>query len=523
MSARRSRWLVFSAGAAIAGPLLPLPAESQGSLPAALAEAPSAVSVTVYRDPYRASGSIELDRLNGFALITETRAVHLQAGDNVLRFEGVADGIEPESAIVTGLGDIILEKNRDAAVLSPSALVAAAVGNPVVLTRTDPKNGRVQRMPGTVLSDALGGVVFQTEQGIEALRCSGLPETLSFEDAEGLRAHPTLALRLRSRREVSTTATLSYLARGFDWTADYTATLSADGRSMDLGAWITLANGNGTGFREAHAQVVAGRVNRESGELEPVDIGGPVIANCWPRGSTSDIPMQLQLDMGAAGLRQEGMKKALAAPSAAAALQAIAAPAERAQLEQLGDLKLYRIQEPTTVASLQSKQLRLMDRTAVPVAIVYGLELGPGDDARAAGSPVLASRYLRTLNTPENRLGIPLPSGHVQVFSYHEGRRLLERESKLRDLALNEEVEIDLGPSPDVQVESTSIGRAQRIEISNARAAPIAFELRLRLPDGARIADATPAAGSKNGRPMFSLSIPAHSIGVVRYRTSSSP
>ena len=76
---------------------------------------------------------------------------------------------------------------------------------------------------------------------------------------------------------------------------------------MDLGAWVTLANGNGVGFPAAHAQVVAGRVNRESGEVEPLDPGGPILAQCWPRGSTSDPPQYLQIarasPLGAARLR----------------------------------------------------------------------------------------------------------------------------------------------------------------------------------------------------------------------------
>ena len=477
--------------------------------------------MTLYRDPYRASGSIVLDRLNGFALITETRAVHLQVGDQRLRFEGVADGIEPESAILTGLEDGSLEKNRDAAVLSPSALVAAAVGKPLVLTRTNPRTGRVERVSGTVESDAQGGVIFKSEQGIEALRCSGLPETLSFEGTGGLRPHPTLSVRVRSRRELSATLTLSYLARGFDWAADYTATLAADGRSMDLGAWITLANGNGTGFPEAHTQVVAGRVNRENGEVEPIDVGGPIVATCWPRGSTSDIPMQLQFALaGADALKKQGVMNYSAVAPMAAALREVSPP--RAQQEQLGDLKLYRIPQPTTLASRQSKQVRLMDRAAIPVAAVYGLELEASENPHVGGA-MPASRYLRTMNTDANHLGIPLPSGHVQVFAYHQGRRLLERETNLRDLARDEEVEIDLGPSSDVQVGATSTGRRHRIEISNARAAGIAFELKLRLPDGVRLADAKPAPGTKNGRPIFTLHIPARSVGVVSYRTSGQP
>jgi hypothetical protein len=522
MAARRFRWLLVSSAASIAGLALPGSSESQNSIPDAQTDAPSAVSVTLYRDPYRASGTIVLDRLNGFALITETRAVHLQVGDQRLRFEGVADAIEPESAILTGLEDGNLEKNRDAAVLSPSALVAAAVGKPLVLTRTNPKTGRVERVSGTVESDAQGGVIFKSDQGIEALRCSGLPETLSFEGTGGLRSHPTLSVRVRSGRERSATVTLSYLARGFDWAADYTATLAADGRSMDLGAWITLANGNGTGFPEAHTQVVAGRVNRENGEVEPIDVGGPIVATCWPRGSTSDIPMQLQFALtGVDGLKKRGVMSSLAAPMAAA-LREVTDTGVRAQQEQLGDLKLYRIPEPTTLASRQSKQVRLMDRAAIPVAVVYGLELGASENPPVGGA-MPASRYLRTMNTDANHLGIPLPSGHVQVFAYRQGRRLLERESNLRDLARDEEVEIDLGPSSDVQVGARSTGRSHRIEVSNARAAAIAFELKLRLPDGVRLTDANPAPETKNGGPIFTLHIPAHSVGVVSYRTSSSP
>ncbi len=527
MAPRLSGWNFFSSGAAgVSGAAIALllastQSKSQSPVLDAQAGAPSAVSVTIYRDPYRSSGSLDLDRLAGFALITETRVVHLQKGESRLRFEGVADGIEPESAIVTGLDDGIVEKNRDAAVLSPSALVAAAVGKSLLLTRTNPKSGRVERLPGTVLSDAEGGVIFKSDEGIEALRCSGLPETLDFEGTQGLRAHPTLSVRVRAQRELTAAATLSYLAHGFDWAADYTATLSADGRSMDLGAWVTLANGNGTGFPEARTQVVAGRVNRESGEVEPLDIGGPIVANCWPRGSTSDSAMQLQFALKSREAGELALPHPAAAP-AAASLAGVMLTDQRVQQEQLGDLKLYRIQEPTTVASRQSKQVRLLDRMAIPVATVYGMDLPVDDNPNGPGGALPASRYLRTRNAEANQLGIPLPSGRVQVFAVHQGRRLLEHESKLRDLAVDEEVEIDLGPSPDVQVEATRTGHSHRIEISNARAAAIAFELKLRLPEGMRIVDATPSMRTKNGRPIVALTIAAHSVAVVRYRTSGS-
>lgn len=129
-------------------------------------------------------------------MISETRTVHLPAGVSRLRFEGVADGIEPASAIVTGLPGDVIEKNREGKLLSPSALVAAAVGKSVTLLRTDKRTGRTSRVAGTVRSDAGGGVVFETSEGIEALRCSGLPETFSFSGTADLAATPSLSCLL---------------------------------------------------------------------------------------------------------------------------------------------------------------------------------------------------------------------------------------------------------------------------------------------------------------------------------------
>ena len=130
-----------------------------------LAEPPSDLIVTVYRAPYRDSGSIDLDDLNGFALVTETRVVRLPAGLSRVRFEGVADGIEPSSALITGLPGRVIEKNRDARLLSPSALIAAAVGKRVELLRTNRKTGTTQRLPGTILSDAEGRRRVQDRRG----------------------------------------------------------------------------------------------------------------------------------------------------------------------------------------------------------------------------------------------------------------------------------------------------------------------------------------------------------------------
>jgi hypothetical protein len=510
-----------------------------GAATEVLAEPPSDLIVTVYRAPYRDSGSIDLNYLNGFALVTETRLIRLPAGISRVRFEGVADGIEPSSALITGLPGKLIEKNRDARLLSPSALIASSVGKPVELLRSNRKT--TQRLSGTILSDAAGGVVFKTEQGIEALRCSGLPETFSFEPIADLSARPTLSVEVQSPSAVTQEVTLSYLARGFDWAADYTATLSQDDTHLDLGAWVTLANSNGVGFPAAHVQVVAGRVNRENDEVEPIDIGGPILAQCWPRGSTSDQPPMI--------LREEAMDRmfkvsVLGAPAPAAAnfAQVVVTAAKKVQQEQLGDLKLYRVPTRTTLASRQSKQVRLMDQSGIPVDTIYGADLATGyPEPESTGA---AHRLLRTKNTVANHLGLPLPSGAVAVFGSDNAERLLEHESGLRDTAVDEDVQIDMGESSDVQVSATpedtrvdsahakllplvpgvmlrsvKVDHVERVEVSNARAAGIDFELRLRLAEGARIVRADHPLGTKNGRPIFRFKVPANQTVTVRFQT----
>jgi hypothetical protein len=484
-----------------------------------LASRPSDLSVTVYRAPFRSAGSVNLDSLGGFALISETRTLHLPPGLSRLRFEGVADGIETSSAIVTGLPAGVVEKNREGKLLSPSALIAASVGKPVTLLRTDKKTGKRTRVAGTIRSDAGGGVVFETAAGIEALRCSGSPESLSFTAVTDLAATPTLSALVRSPEAVTRTVTLSYLARGFDWAADYTATVSADGTTMDLGAWVTLANGNGMGFPNAQTQVVAGRVNRESGDVEPLDVGGPILAQCWPRGSTSDSPQYLQFALASPwGASRDGASGAMMQMPAMAAPRLAEVMAKKVEQEQLGDLKLYRVPDRTTVAGRQSKQVRLLDRLSIPITRVYGADLAADENATTAPAYLL----LRTKNDVANHLGLPLPSGRVAVFAAGGGETLLQHESNLRDLAVDEEVEIDMGVSPDVEVtaekEDTTLDTVNRVEVSNARPAEIHFELRVRLPEGGRIVRADHPLGAKNGRPIFRVTIPAHETVTLRYQ-----
>jgi hypothetical protein len=109
------------------------------------------------------------------------------------------------------------------------------------------------------------------------------------------------------------------------------------------------------------------------------------------------------------------------------------------------------------------------------------------------------------------------------VFARRGGAQLLQHESDLRDLAVDEELEINMGESADVQVavrvEKTGTDSKTRVDVSNARPAAVLFELRLRLAEGRRVVRADRTMGRKNGRPIFRFDIPANGSVTLRFQT----
>ena len=145
--------------------------------PVVLSAAPDAVAVTLYRDPSRGDGAINRDDPTAFALIAETRTVTLPPGEVVVRFEGVAGGIVPQSAILFGTPP--RERNRDAALLSQKGLVDGFTGQSVILRRTDKATGKVTEERATIRS-AADRLIMTTPRGVEAVYCTGLNQTLIY-------------------------------------------------------------------------------------------------------------------------------------------------------------------------------------------------------------------------------------------------------------------------------------------------------------------------------------------------------
>lgn len=445
--------------AAVLAVLLPRPAAAQGR--AVVSGKPDHVALTVYRAPY-GRGGIDLRFLNGFALVTETRRIRVPRGAAELRFEGVADGIVPASAVIEGLPGGVVEKNRDARLLSPASLVDGTLGRQVTLTRTDRATGRRTSEQATIVAGPGepgvgpggrgGGVILRTGAGIEALRCAGLPERLSFAGVPpGLSRRPVLSVATVSPAARTVTVRLSYLASGFDWRASYVATLAADGRSLDLFAWLTLANGNADGFVGADVAAVAGRLNRvATPQLRAA--AGALSLSCYPLGTTTS-DLATQTFEPAEDIVVTGSRLMFPAPAPVMAMAPAPPPPPPPPPEDLGDLKLYRVPEPVTVAARAQKQVALLARTGVPFERRYRRAVYPVQPMQ----PTPMAVVLVVHNRKDSGLGLPLPSGSTATYARREGEPLLLGQGSLGDRAEGETIRIAAGSSAQVLVEQRAI------------------------------------------------------------------
>jgi hypothetical protein len=488
----------------------------------------SDVSVTIYRAPNRGQGAMDRNWPQGYALISETRTITIPAGDSVVRFEGVAEGLLPETAIVSGLPKGVREKNRDARLISPAGLVDAFLKRSVRLKRTNRKTGKVIEQDAIIQAGPNGGVILSTKDGVEALGCSGLPERMLYSGVPSdLSAKPTLSVLTTSDRAVTATVQLTYMAQGFDWSASYVARMDPDGKKLGLFAWLTVANGGAQSFKDAHMQVVAGQPRKEA-NAPPLAQKSPVLRlECWPMDVTSTHPryifsrlpwpqevaeeidaMSGEIVVTSRKMSRRDMVMAPAPPPPPPEPVAMVA-----QQEELGDLKLYRVPERVTVAAQSQKQVAMIDQPDAEFARVYSANAGNGGpDWQAMPS------LLRGKNSKDKGLGLPLPAGALALFETVNGQELLAGQDDMADKAIDEQVEIALGQSPDVQWKQVETKRTTKradylVTISNARS--VALKAEILVPYD--LAEKPPGLERGRGGWKLPVDVPANDKATITY------
>lgn len=490
-------------------------------------------AVTLYRGASRAFQTLqpwqrEQALKRGLIMVTETRTITLPAGRHTLRFDAVADGLIPQSAAVEGLPGGTVERNYDYALLSPGTLLERSLNQPVGIVRTNAQTGR-QTAESAIVRQGPNGVVLQTATGVEALGCSGGAERLVFDHIpEGLSDKPALSTLIDVPVAKTVKLTLSYLAIGVNWQADYVARIAPDGKTLDLTGWLTLVNSGGTSFIDAPTQAVAGKLSRVAVNI-PKARTTSIQRACWPMDTTTHgqpaqappppppppppLPIPPVMAMARAPMAEN--------------IAVTGARAKMAEQSDLGDYKLYTLPEPVTVAARQTKQVAFLDQKGVAFQRLYMFTVDPFG-GYAGGDAPAATVLLRLDNKVSQGLGKPLPSGALAVMETTSGRTAFAGEQTLRDVPVGQPFDLAIGEAMDVSISPRVVAEAKasrnrtrqtyEVDLANAKSGPITVELRhTQFQNGFKVVREPKRHDIRDGAIAWRFTLPPNSRETVRY------
>ncbi len=385
----------------------------------------------------------------GTALVQDRRQLSLPQAPSTVVWPGVAPTLQHDTVRLAGERPLVGHRLRDGG-LSLDALLRAYEGRPVMIAQRSARGGREQVDAVLVSAEPPLASVDGAVRSVD-------PRALIFPEGvpAGLGGPPALELELGTGGGSSTSMMVGYLASGLSWTADYVATVSADGRRLDLVARATIANETGMDIKAAETELVAGELK------VPQSVEGPERARM----------ASVMADRAAGGQEPEP----------------------------LGDLQRYALDGPVTVAAGERYSRQLFSRSDLALERQYVLRSGV--QLSDSGAPGWQRVPLITELGWTNEGG-PLPAGTVRVYRRDEsGRSRFVGGDRIEDRPDAQRVTIEPGRPFDIsarrrqteyeQIERRSHAVAHAIELHNGSDHPATIRIEERLPGDWRITDAS--------------------------------
>src|SRR5690348_16847422 len=354
---------------------------------------------------------------SNIALVRDVRNLSVPNGLFRLKFMDIAATVNPATVHFRSLNEPeklgVIEQNYEYDLLEPAKLLHKYVGKEVTLVRSYQESGTTKReeIKATLLSDNNGpvwkiGNDIVTGVYAESYRFPEVPANLYDR--------PTLLMSLENSGPRKQQIEASYLANNLSWNSDYVLTVARDDKSADLDGWVTLVNNSGTAFHNARLQLVAGDLNR-------IQTPSPSAMN-------------------------------------GAVLEMKAARAQQFAQENFSEYHLYTLGRRTSVEDKETKQISLLQGSAVPVEKVFIVN---GNNyyyrnAQNPGSPIKdpVMVYYKFRNDEKSGLGIPLPAGNLRVYQKDSrGGILFGGEDRIDHTPKDENVIVHIGNAFDVIAE----------------------------------------------------------------------
>lgn len=387
---------------------------------------PGAIDANTYRPVNGQTGYLG-SGIPGYAVVRQSREVHLPTKESIVKFTDVAALIDPTTVQFRSLDDPkgtkVVEQDYQFDLVNQQKLLEKYIDKKITIEKL--AGGKTESIEGTLLSTQ-GGMTLKSADG--SVSTINSYSSIHFPELPGgLMTRPTLVWDIITEKPGDQKAEVSYQTQGITWWADYNLVFAegkdANSGTVDFGSWVSIINQTGANFENAKLKLIAGDVQRA-------------------------MP-QMALGKAAMSMRSDVADAASPAP----------AFAEKAFFE----YHLYTLNRPVTLPDNATKQLELIP--AVSKVPVEKLLIFNGQQAQywneggvytdqfygVENGNKKVDVFLKLQNKKEVGLGVPLPAGRVRVNQRDDDGSLeFIGENIIDHTPANENVMIKLGSAFDV-------------------------------------------------------------------------
>lgn len=371
------------------------------------------ISVTVYN--------------SNLGVVSEVRSLEFEKGNARLAITDVPSQIDVTSVqfelLLNPERVSILEQNYAYDLVSPDKIYRKYLDKQIELID---KEGQIYS--GTLLAFSGGAATLADEEGgIKIVSMSNIAHANFPVLPEGMITKPTLFWLYNSTIAGDHEGRISYQTGGMNWKAEYVGVLGEDDVELSLSGWASITNNSGKSYEQAALRLIAGDINRVSGQ-------------------------SINLRGGRAMIEMDGM---MAAPSF--------------QEKAFFEYHMYTLPRKTTLADQEIKQISLFDPARTEVEKIYRYQSSPGSKT--------VSVAVKFRNEEKAGLGMPMPAGRIRMFKADDdGTMVLLGEDLISHTPKDEEMIIKIGTAFDIVAEEKMISR----NIVTPKVEETSYEIELR-------------------------------------------
>ncbi|MBO6281936.1 MAG: hypothetical protein J6N49_05350 [Alphaproteobacteria bacterium] len=348
------------------------------------------------------------------ALVKDIRTADLKSGLNEVIFDGVAERIQSETAIIYGDGIKVNEQNYSYNLMSYDNILRQYIGQEVTAVRINPENGKNIIEQATLISINGSQPIIKTEHGIDA----EYPGRIVFDKVPAnLSNKPMLTAKLNAKNAGNKTLNLAYLTDGLSWKTDYVANVLSP-TQLNLTGWVTIKNESGIDYENAKIQLIAGDVN--------------VVRNSFKGRGMVMMAKAAVFEEAADNMAYGSVEP-----------------------EAVNSYELYTLPTTSTIKNHQNKQIALIEKTDVVYKKEFNL-YSPFYFGNYAADEFEKRHPVITYvieNKSESNLGISLPSGTIRFYQNDKNGNLqFIGSNNIGNTAKEDTLRLNLGDAFNISV-----------------------------------------------------------------------